>query len=111
MKLLFKPDLNTKRVTAPLILSTVAMASPSANISARSSSGLPSFRLSFFRSALRRFLDDLLRTQGRPASRPVRRRFGPEGVFGLVVVGGTYEEMRELLWEYLEPLAALLASE
>lgn len=50
---------------SPLILSTATTTSLSANISARSSIGFPSFRLSFFRSALRRFLDDLLQTHGR----------------------------------------------
>lgn len=50
-------------VSAPLILSTVAMSSLRAHISALSSIGLPSFRLNFFRSALRRFFDDLLHTE------------------------------------------------
>lgn len=48
------------RVCVPLILSTVEMISPRAYIRALSSIGLPSFKLSFFRSALRRFFDDLL---------------------------------------------------
>lgn len=47
--------------TLPLILSTVVMSSLRAYSRALSSIGLPSFRLSFFRSALRRFFDDLLR--------------------------------------------------
>lgn len=47
----------------PLILSTVVMISPRAYISALSSIGLPSFRLSFFRSAFRRFFDDLLQPE------------------------------------------------
>ncbi|KAG7217851.1 hypothetical protein INR49_031499 [Caranx melampygus] len=51
--------------SVPLILSTVVMISPSAYISALSSIGLPSFRLSFFRSAFRRFFDDLLQPEHR----------------------------------------------
>lgn len=48
-------------IVVPLILSTVVMISARANISALSSIGLPSFKLSFFLSAFRRFFDDLLR--------------------------------------------------
>lgn len=81
-----------------------AMSSPSANISARSSIGLPSFRLSFFLSALRRFFDDLLQ-----ARESVVSGVGHQTV--CVCVCLTYEEMRELLWEYLELVITLLASE
>lgn len=79
------------------------MSSLRANISALSSVGLPSFRLSFFRSALRRFFDDLLpdeRGGQSPCERP--RCFGRPP---------SYDETRELLWEYLEVVIALLASE
>lgn len=75
-------------------------------ISALSSIGLPSFRLSFFRSALRRFFDDLLRdeTGSETGSQPVVPRTLREGL-------PSYDEMRELLWEYLEVVITLLASE
>lgn len=56
----------------PLILSTVVTSSLRACIRALSSIGLPSFRLSFFRSALRRFFDDLL--QGEDGRQPSRER-------------------------------------
>lgn len=52
-------------VFVPRNLSTVVIISPRAYISALSSRGLPSFKLSFLRSAFRRFLDDLLREGGR----------------------------------------------
>lgn len=90
----------------PLILSTLVTSSLRANIRALSSIGLPSFRLSFFRSALRRFFDDLL--QGEGARQPSRERL----LNGLEKVRRSpYDEMRELLWEYLEALNTLLASE
>lgn len=54
----------------PLILSTVVMISLRAYISALSSVGLPSFRLSFFLSALRRFFDDLLRAASTRMTKP-----------------------------------------
>lgn len=81
------------------------MSSLRADISALSSIGLPSFRLNFFRSALRRFFDDLLQIM------EIIYHTGdtPEQVCVGVCV--SYEEMRELLWEYLEPVITLLASE
>lgn len=93
--------------TVPLILSTVVTSSLRAYISALSSVGLPSFRLSFFRSALRRFFDDLLQDE-RGSQSPCER---PLDASELRRRSPSYDEMRELLWEYLEVVITLLASE
>lgn len=89
------------------------MISARANISALSSIGLPSFKLSFFLSAFRRFFDDLLHIDKHSISNKAEV-FSSWATLKNKLLRWkrlAYEEMRELLWEYLELVITLLASE